>query len=64
MKCPKCRAWTYVLEVRGNKAGKYRRYECANGHRFSTQEIPADDSKVVDAPVTPRRDPKGRYFSS
>lgn len=34
--CPKCNAWTEVLETRKRKAGTYRRYECANLHRFST----------------------------
>ena len=36
MNCPKCNAWTEVLETRQRKAGTYRRYECANLHRFST----------------------------
>ncbi len=36
MNCPKCDAWTEVLETRKRKAGTYRRYECANLHRFST----------------------------
>ena len=61
MKCPRCQVWTDVLEVRKNAAGKYRRYECANGHRFSTQETPVDESQVVDAPVIPRRDSRGRF---
>ena len=36
MKCPTCGAWTRVLETR---QGVNRRRECANGHRFSTQEV-------------------------
>lgn len=36
MNCPKCNAWTEVLETRKRPAGVYRRYECANLHRFST----------------------------
>ena len=36
MKCPECNAWTDVLETRKRPAGAYRRYECANLHRFST----------------------------
>ena len=36
MNCPKCNAWTEVLETRQRKAGTYRRYECANLHRLST----------------------------
>lgn len=40
MKCPVCNAWTEVKETRTRKDGeKYRRYECANLHRFSTNEI-------------------------
>lgn len=39
MKCPTCDTWTNVLETR-NKPNNmtYRRYECANLHRFSTVE--------------------------
>lgn len=36
MKCPTCGAWSSVLETRGVT----RRRECANGHRFSTIEVP------------------------
>lgn len=36
MKCPHCNAWTEVLSTRG---GTRRRRECANGHRFTTQEV-------------------------
>lgn len=40
MKCPVCNAWTEVKETRTRKDGeKYRRYQCANLHRFSTNEI-------------------------
>jgi transcriptional regulator NrdR family protein len=35
MKCPECGAWTEVRETRGPR----RRRECANGHRFSTEEV-------------------------
>ena len=41
MKCPdpKCGTWTRVLETRDKPENKtYRRYECANGHKFSTME--------------------------
>ena len=34
MKCPTCGGWTTVHETRGTR----RRRECANGHRFSTEE--------------------------
>jgi len=36
MKCPECNAWTELLETRKRAAGAYRRYECANLHRFTT----------------------------
>lgn len=40
MNCPECNTWTFVLQTRQRKTdgAKTRRYECANGHRFSTTE--------------------------
>jgi transcriptional regulator NrdR family protein len=40
MKCPVCQAWTLVKETRVRKTDGVvmRRYECANLHRFSTEE--------------------------
>jgi len=39
MICPTCRTWTQVLETRQRPDNSaYRRYECANGHRFTTNE--------------------------
>jgi len=39
MKCPVCNAWVSVLETRQKSDNStYRRYECANGHRFTTYE--------------------------
>lgn len=40
MTCPMCSAWTAVKETRTRKADNVvtRRYECANLHRFSTEE--------------------------
>ena len=35
MKCPTCGAWSMTKDTRGTR----RRRECANGHRFSTEEI-------------------------
>lgn len=37
MKCPTCGAWSSVLATREIS----RRRECANGHRFSSVEVPA-----------------------
>ena len=48
MKCPECGAWTDVIETRKSEIYGYkRRRECANGHRFTTQEviIPEDEIK-------------------
>lgn len=40
MTCPVCGAWTSVKETRTRKTDGVvtRRYECANLHRFSTEE--------------------------
>lgn len=40
MKCPICNTWTSVKETRTRKTDGVvtRRYECANFHRFSTEE--------------------------
>lgn len=39
MKCPTCGAWTSVLLTRDAR----RRRECANGHRFYTEEVAIPD---------------------
>ena len=40
MKCPICGAWTVVKEARESSVFNYRRRrECANGHKFTTQEV-------------------------
>lgn len=39
MKCPECGAWIEVKETRTRQDNtRRRRYECANGHRFTTVE--------------------------
>ena len=39
MKCPTCGTWTEVLETRARSDGsRRRRYQCANLHRFNTEE--------------------------
>jgi len=35
MKCPTCGAWSTVMSTRDTK----RRRECANEHRFTTEEV-------------------------
>ena len=46
MNCPKCGKHTEVLETRENPKGVRRRYECANLHRFTTQETLVPQSKT------------------
>lgn len=39
MLCPTCKAWVEVMETRQRQNNTiYRRYECANTHRFVTTE--------------------------
>ena len=38
MNCPICNAWTTVNETRSKKIYVTRRRECANGHKFTTEE--------------------------
>ena len=39
MKCPECGTWTEVLEsVLRRDGSRRRRYQCANMHRFNTEE--------------------------
>lgn len=55
MKCPLCNAWVELLETR-KRSGTgmtYRRYECANLHRFTTE-----DGTVIRVDVQKR--PPGR----
>jgi len=45
MNCPRCNAWADVLETRTREDNtKRRRYECANGHRFTTLEYVREDA--------------------
>lgn len=40
MKCPECGAWTLIKETKESPTYGYRRRrECANYHKFTTQEI-------------------------
>jgi transcriptional regulator NrdR family protein len=40
MKCPECGAWTIVKDTRKSPTfGYMRRRECANYHKFTTQEV-------------------------
>ena len=38
MNCPICNAWTDQLDTRKRAGGIFRRYECANLHRFTTKD--------------------------
>jgi hypothetical protein len=40
MKCPTCGAWSIVKETKDSPTFGYkRRRECANEHKFTTQEV-------------------------
>jgi transcriptional regulator NrdR family protein len=52
VKCPQCGAWTDVLETRSPR----RRRECANGHRFTTIELPDNEAASYLAEQAARRD--------
>jgi len=47
MKCPVCGVWTVVKETRGNR----RRRECANEHRFSTEEVVIPEETIKERQV-------------
>lgn len=50
MKCPDCKAWAVVKDTRQKVNGStYRRYECANLHRFSTREVPVQSKTQGEA---------------
>lgn len=49
MDCPKCGAWSEVIETRLKKDKVSRRRECGNGHRFTTYEL-AVKGTVTDGP--------------
>lgn len=47
LKCPECGVWTVVNEARPSDTYGYRRRrECANGHRFTTQEVVIPDEQI------------------
>ncbi len=47
LKCPECGVWTVVNEARpSDMYGYRRRRECANGHRFTTQEVVIPDDQI------------------
>ena len=48
MICPICNAQAYVIDTRENPNYRRRRYECNNGHRFSTAEVYWDTLKQID----------------
>ena len=63
MKCPHCAAWVDTLETRTRADGIVRRrYECANGHRFTTleQHVVADAARVTARLAPPHHVPERR----
>ena len=53
MKCLKCNAWASVLRTDARSKYVYRRYECANLHRFSTREYLVDVTSRADTRKPP-----------
>jgi len=48
LKCPECGAWTDVVESRPSEVHGYRRRrECANGHRFTTEEVVIPEEQLT-----------------
>ena len=47
MNCPECGAWSVILETRSSPVRYRRRRECANGHKFTTEEtaVPSEQIK-------------------
>jgi hypothetical protein len=59
MKCPDCNAWALVLETRTRQDGTiYRRYKCANLHRFSSKEAPYVSDSNQPAKKEPSKMPR------
>lgn len=57
MKCPHCNAWSDVLETRTRTdETKRRRYQCANMHRFSTNEHVIEDRSDHKTPAAPAKE--------
>lgn len=47
MKCPECGAWSNILTTRESPTfGYIRRRECANYHRFTTQELIVEQAEI------------------
>jgi transcriptional regulator NrdR family protein len=47
MKCPVCEAWSIVKQTKKSPVfGYVRRRECANEHRFTTQEIVVPEEAI------------------
>jgi transcriptional regulator NrdR family protein len=38
MNCPICNTWTEQIDTRKRAGSIFRRYECANLHRFTTKD--------------------------
>ena len=53
--CPECRAKVQVLETRQKPGHTRRRYECSNGHRYTTMELLEADIQAADRMEAQRR---------
>jgi len=45
MKCPECKSKCEVVNSRHKDYGRYRRYECEQGHRFTTVEVALEEGE-------------------
>lgn len=55
MKCPECGAWSSVLETRDRGSFTHRRHECANLHRFNSEQRVVESKKSVKKTVESKR---------
>jgi transcriptional regulator NrdR family protein len=52
MKCPECGAWSVILETRDTSVRYRRRRECANGHKFTTEEIALSQKQLKEEQIS------------
>lgn len=46
MNCPECGAWSVILETRSSPTRYRRRRECANEHKFTTEEVVVSQKQI------------------
>jgi len=64
MKCPVCGAWSLVKQTKKSPTFGYtRRRECANEHRFTTQEVIIPEEALLEERRTHLENNKQRLES-